>query len=185
MINEIQKNTDVRMEKCVESFKTNISKFRTGRASPSILDRIKVNYYGTITPLRKLANIVAEDSRTLVITLFDLSLIKLVEKAIISSDLGLTPYSSGMGIRLILPPLTEERRRNLIKLVRGEAEKSKVYVRNLRRDANDKVKTLLKNKIISIDEDHKYQSHMQKLTEVWINKLDCILAEKERELINF
>ncbi|PLK59133.1 ribosome recycling factor [Candidatus Palibaumannia cicadellinicola] len=183
MINEIQKDAEVRMAKCVEAFKNHISKFRTGRASPSLLDGIEVKSYGAIMPLRKLANIVAEDSRTLAITLFDLSMIPSVEKAIIASDLGLNPYLAGTVIHVPLPPLTEERRRHLIKVVRFEAEQGKISVRNIRRDANDKVKALLKNKTIGAD--RRYQEDIQKITEIWIKKLDSILAEKERELIDF
>ncbi|AIN47451.1 ribosome recycling factor [Candidatus Palibaumannia cicadellinicola] len=185
MINQIQQNAEVRMAKCVEAFKNHISKFRTGRASPSLLDSIQVEYYGSIQPLRQLANIVAEDSRTLAITLFDLSMITSVEKAIIASDLNLNPYLAGTVIRVPLPILTEERRRDIIKIVRCEAEQGKVSVRNVRRDANEKVKMLLKSKAIGLDEDRRYQEEIQKLTEVWIRKLDRVLAEKEKELIDF
>ncbi|ABF13774.1 ribosome recycling factor [Candidatus Palibaumannia cicadellinicola] len=185
MINNIRQDAEVRMEKCLETFKNNISKLRTGRANPNLLDNIKVDYYGSIMPLRQLANIIVEDTRTLVITLFDQSIIKRVEKAIIISDLGLTPDLSGTIIRVQLPSLTEERRRNLIKIVRNEAEQGKISVRNIRRDANDHIKILLKNKAISIDEERRSQSEIQKITEAWIRRLDQILSEKERELIDF
>ncbi|AHF74723.1 ribosome recycling factor [Candidatus Sodalis pierantonius str. SOPE] len=183
MINEIRKDAENRMEKCVDAFKNHISKVRTGRASPSLLDGIQIEYYGTLTPLRQLANIVAEDSRTLAITVFDRALAPAVEKAIMASDLGLNPSSAGTVIRVPLPPLTEERRRDLIKVVRAEAEQGRVSVRNVRRDANDKVKALLKDKTIGEDEDRRSQDEIQKLTDAWIKKLDSALAEKEAELM--
>ncbi|KEY60159.1 ribosome recycling factor [Serratia sp. DD3] len=185
MINEIRKDADSRMGKCVESFKNHISKIRTGRASPSILDGIMVEYYGSSTPLRQLANITVEDSRTLAINLFDRSLGSAVEKAIMASDLGLNPNSAGAVIRVPLPPLTEERRKDLIKVVRGEAEQGRVAVRNVRRDANDKVKVLLKDKEISEDEDRRSQDDIQKMTDAYIKLLDAALADKEKELMDF
>ncbi|AHY08921.1 ribosome recycling factor [Serratia plymuthica] len=185
MINEIRKDADSRMEKSVEAFKTQISKIRTGRASPSILDGIMVEYYGSATPLRQLANVTVEDSRTLAINLFDRSLGSAVEKAIMSSDLGLNPSSAGSVIRVPLPPLTEERRKDLIKVVRNEAEQGRVAVRNVRRDANDKVKALLKDKEISEDEDRRSQDDVQKLTDAYIKLLDAALADKEKELMEF
>lgn len=185
MINEIRKDADSRMGKCVESFKNHISKIRTGRASPSILDGIMVEYYGSSTPLRQLANVTVEDSRTLAINLFDRSLGPAVEKAIMASDLGLNPNSAGSVIRVPLPPLTEERRKDLIKVVRGEAEQGRVAVRNVRRDANDKVKVLLKDKEISEDEDRRSQDDIQKMTDAYIKLLDAALADKEKELMDF
>lgn len=185
MINEIRKDADSRMEKSVEAFKNQISKIRTGRASPSILDGIMVEYYGSATPLRQLANVTVEDSRTLAINLFDRSLGSAVEKAIMSSDLGLNPSSAGSVIRVPLPPLTEERRKDLIKVVRGEAEQGRVAVRNVRRDANDKVKALLKDKEISEDEDRRSQEDIQKMTDAYIKLLDAALADKEKELMDF
>jgi ribosome recycling factor len=185
VINEIRKDADSRMEKSVEAFKNQISKIRTGRASPSILDGIMVEYYGSATPLRQLANVTVEDSRTLAINLFDRSLGQAVEKAIMSSDLGLNPSSAGTVIRVPLPPLTEERRKDLIKVVRGEAEQGRVAVRNVRRDANDKVKALLKDKEISEDEDRRSQDDVQKLTDAYIKLLDAALADKEKELMDF
>jgi ribosome recycling factor len=185
VINEIRKDADSRMEKSVEAFKNQISKIRTGRASPSILDGIMVEYYGSATPLRQLANVTVEDSRTLAINLFDRSLGQAVEKAIMSSDLGLNPSSAGTVIRVPLPPLTEERRKDLIKVVRGEAEQGRVAVRNVRRDANDKVKALLKDKEISEDEDRRSQDDIQKMTDAYIKLLDAALADKEKELMDF
>ncbi|HEY0207680.1 ribosome recycling factor [Acerihabitans sp.] len=183
MINEIRKDAELRMEKCVEAFKNHIGKIRTGRASPGLLDGIHIEYYGTSTPLRQLANVVAEDSRTLAITVFDRSLSAAVEKAIMASDLGLNPSSAGSVIRVPLPALTEERRRDLIKVVRAEAEQGRVSVRNVRRDANDKVKAMLKDKEISEDEDRRSQDDIQKLTDAFIKKVDSALADKEAELM--
>ena len=185
MTNEIRKDAETRMDKCVEAFKNQISKIRTGRASPSILDGIQVEYYGSATPLRQVANVVVEDSRTLAISVFDRSLGPAVEKAIMASDLGLNPSSAGTVIRVPLPPLTEERRKDLIKVVRGEAEQGRVSVRNVRRDANDKLKALLKDKAISEDEERRAQDDVQKLTDNFIKKVDVALAEKEAELMEF
>ena len=185
MLNEIQKEAQERMEKSIDAFQNHISKIRTGRASPSLLDGIMVEYYGSPTPLRQLANIVAEDARTLAITVFDKSLTPLIEKAILTSDLGLNPASAGTVIRVPLPPLTEERRRDLTKIVRGEAEQGRVSIRNIRRDANDQIKALLKDKEISEDDERKSQDSIQKVTDVAIKKLDAVLAEKEKELMEF
>ncbi|WP_373099097.1 MULTISPECIES: ribosome recycling factor [Pasteurellaceae] len=185
MINEIKKDTQARMEKSLETFKGHIAKVRTGRAQPSLLDGIQVEYYGAATPLRQLANVVAEDARTLAVTVFDRSLISAVEKAILTSDLGLNPASAGTTIRVPLPPLTEERRRDLIKIVRGEAEQGKIAVRNVRRDANDQIKALLKDKEISEDEERKAQDEIQKITDIFVKKVDEALVEKEKELMDF
>ncbi len=185
VIKDIKKDAEVRMEKCVEAFKNNISKIRTGRASPAILDGIMVDYYGSATPLRQLASVTVEDSRTLKINVFDHSISNAVEKAIMSSDLGLNPISVGTDIRVPLPALTEERRKDLIKIVRGEAEQGRVSVRNVRRDANDKVKALLKHKEISENDDRRLQEEIQKMTDVDIKKIDAALAEKEAELMDF
>ncbi|MGK2946668.1 MAG: ribosome recycling factor [Candidatus Malihini olakiniferum] len=185
MINNIKKDTDTRMEKCVGAFKHQTSRVRTGRASLSLLDGIQIEYYGSVTPLHQVANIVVEDARTLAITVFDRTLSQTVEKAIMTSDLGLNPSSAGAVIRVPLPPLTEERRKDLIKVVRGEAEKGRISVRNVRRDANDKLKALLKDKAISEDEERGAQEEVQKLTDAYIKKVDITLAEKENELMEF
>lgn len=185
MINDIRKDAEVRMEKCVEAFKNQINKVRTGRASPGLLDGIVVEYYGAPTPLRQLASVTVEDARTLKINVFDRSLGPAVEKAIMASDLGLNPSSAGSDIRVPLPALTEERRKDLIKVVRGEAEGARVAVRNVRRDANDKVKALLKDKEISEDDDRRSQDDVQKLTDAAIKKVDAVLADKEAELMQF
>ena len=185
MLNQIKKDAQDRMEKSLEALKVHISKIRTGRAQPSLLDAIQVEYYGAATPLRQLANVVAEDARTLAVTVFDRSLISAVEKAILTSDLGLNPSSAGTTIRVPLPPLTEERRRDLIKIVKGEGEQGKVAVRNVRRDANDKIKALLKDKEISENEQHKAEEEIQKITDIYIKKVDEVLADKEKELMDF
>ena len=185
VINDIKKDAETRMEKCVEAFKSTISKVRTGRASPSLLDGIVVEYYGTPTPLRQLASVTVEDSRTLKINVFDRSLGPAVEKAIMTSDLGLNPSSAGTDIRVPLPALTEERRKDLINIVRGEAEQGRVSVRNVRRDANDKIKALLKDKEISEDDERRSQDDIQKMTDLHIKHVDAALAEKEKELMDF
>lgn len=185
MINDIKKDAETRMDKCVEAFKNTISKVRTGRASPALLDGIVVEYYGTPTPLRQLASVTVEDSRTLKINVFDRSMGPAVEKAIMASDLGLNPSSAGSDIRVPLPALTEERRKDLIKVVRGEAEQGRVSVRNVRRDANDKIKALLKDKEISEDDERRTQDEIQKMTDARIKNVDAALAEKEKELMEF
>lgn len=185
VINEIKKDAQERMDKSVEALKSQINKVRTGRASPALLDGIVVEYYGAPTPLNQVANVVAEDGRTLAITVFDRTLAPAVEKAIMASDLGLNPSSAGTIIRVPLPPLTEERRKDLIKVVRGDAEQGRVSVRNIRRDANDKVKALLKDKEISEDDERRSQDDIQKLTDMFIKKIDDALALKETELMEF
>lgn len=185
MINEIKEDAKVRMKKCVEAFQSDINKIRTGRASPAMLDCVHVEYYGSATPLNKLASITAENAYTLVVNVHDRSLIQAVEKAIMASNLGLNPSSAGAVIRVPLPSLTEERRKDLIKVVRAEAEQGRVAVRNVRRDANDKVKVLLKEKEISEDEDRLCQSYIQDLTNGIIKEIDKKLSEKESELMEF
>ncbi|GAB7218221.1 ribosome recycling factor [Vibrio breoganii] len=183
MINEIKQDAQQRMEKSVEALKNTLSKVRTGRAHPSLLSGLSVEYYGAPTPLNQVANVVAEDARTLAITVFDRELAPKVEKAIMQSDLGLNPMSAGTVIRVPLPPLTEERRKDLVKIVRGEAEGARVAIRNIRRDANSDFKSLLKDKEISEDEDRKAQDEIQKLTDVAVKNVDDVLASKEKELM--
>ncbi len=183
MINDIIKDSKVRMEKSVEALKVQLSKVRTGRAHPSLLDGIMVSYYGADTPLRQVGNVSIEDARTLAITVFDKSLTAAVEKAIMASDLGLNPMSAGTIIRVPLPPLTEERRKSLVKLVRGEAENGRVAVRNIRRDANADLKTLQKDKAISEDDERRATDEIQKITDSFVKKIDEVLAEKEKELM--
>ncbi|MDN3698849.1 MULTISPECIES: ribosome recycling factor [Vibrio] len=183
MINEIKKDAQERMEKSVESLRNSLLKIRTGRAHPSLLSGISVEYYGAMSPLNQVANVIAEDARTLSITVFDKELTPLIEKAIMKSDLGLNPMSAGTVIRVPLPPLTEERRKDLVKIVRGEAEGGRVAIRNIRRDANGDLKALLKDKEISEDEDRRAQDEIQKLTDAAVKSVDDVLAVKEKELM--
>ncbi|MBG23216.1 MAG: ribosome recycling factor [Idiomarinaceae bacterium] len=183
MINEIKQDAKQRMEKSVDALRSQISKVRTGRAHPSLLDSVMVNYYGVDTPLKQLANITTEDSRTLALTVFDKSASQAVEKAIMTSDLGLNPAAAGTVIRIPLPPLTEERRRDLVKIVRAEAEQGRVAVRNIRRDANSDLKELLKEKEITEDEERRAAEEIQKLTDTYVAKIDEALAEKEKDLM--
>ncbi|WP_346350768.1 ribosome recycling factor [Oceanimonas sp. AH20CE76] len=183
MINDIKTDAKTRMEKSVEALKSQMNKVRTGRAHPSLLDTIHVDYYGASTPLNQLANITTEDSRTLAVTVFDRSMIQAVEKAIMMSDLGLNPSSAGAMIRIPLPPLTEERRKDLIKVVRNEAELGRVAIRNIRRDANNSLKALLKDKEISEDDERRGQDDVQKITDTFIKQVDDALAAKEKELM--
>ncbi|MFC3140707.1 ribosome recycling factor [Shewanella submarina] len=171
------------MGKCVEAMKGQMSKVRTGRAHPSLLNSIHVSYYGTMTPLNQVGNVVVEDSRTLAVNVFDRSMIQAVEKAIMSSDLGLNPMSAGATIRIPLPPLTEERRRDLVKVVRAEAENGRIAVRNVRRDANSDVKGLEKAKECTEDDVRRSEDEVQKLTDAHIKQIDEILAAKEAELM--
>jgi len=183
MINEIKDDAQTRMNKSIESFKNQLAKVRTGRAHPSLLDGIMVPYYGSNTPLRQVGNVSTEDARTLTITVFDATLIAAVEKAIMTSNLGLNPMSAGTVIRIPLPPLTEERRKDLIKVVRGEAENTRVAIRNIRRDANGDLKELEKEKEISEDQQRQGEDVVQKVTDESIKKIDEVLAVKEAELL--
>ena len=183
MIEEIKQDAQERMGKSIESLKTNLNKVRTGRAHPSLLDNITVEYYGADTPLNQVGNVSVPDARTLAITVFDKGLIGAVEKAILASDLGLNPSSQGTLIRIPLPPLTEERRKELVKVVRGEAENGKVAIRNIRRDANSDIKSLNKEKEISDDEMHQSEDEIQKITDKYVKQVDEILADKEKELM--
>lgn len=183
MINEIKTSAQERMGKSIDSLKTNLNKIRTGRAHPSLLDNITIQYYGMDTPLNQVGNVAVSDARTLAITVFDKSMIGAVEKAILSSDLGLNPSSQGTLIRIPLPPLTEERRKDLVKVVRGEAENGKVAIRNIRRDANSDLKSLNKEKEISDDELRQSEDEIQKITDTFVKQVDAVLSEKEKELM--
>ena len=183
MINEIQSDADTRMGKSIESLKQDLMKIRTGRAHTSLLDSITVDYYGNVTPLNQVANISILDSRTLSIQVWEKQMTPVVEKAILKSDLGLNPATSGDLMRIPLPPLTEETRKNLTKVVRHEGENTKVAVRNIRRDANGSLKELEKEKEISEDEEHRGQDNIQKLTDKHIKEIDQILAAKEKDLM--
>jgi ribosome recycling factor len=183
VIDEINDDARQRMVKSISVLKGQLSKIRTGRAHPSLLDNIMVPYYGTDTPLKQLANIIAEDSRTLALTVFDKSSAKAVEKAIMQSDLGLNPMSAGSVMRIPMPALTEERRKDLIRVVRNEAEQGKVAIRNIRRDANSDIKELLKEKEISEDDSRRGEDDVQKLTDNFVKEIDDILVSKEKDLM--
>ncbi|UCB54371.1 MAG: ribosome recycling factor [Thiotrichales bacterium] len=183
MIDEIIKDAEVRMGKSIDSLHTEFAKIRTGRAHPSLLDQIHVDYYGANTPINQVANVTVEDSRTLVVTPWEKDMVAKVEKAIMASDLGLNPATAGTVIRIPMPPLTEERRRDLVKVVKHEAEQGRVAIRNIRRDANSDFKDLLKEKEISEDEERKAEERIQKLTDTYVGKIDKVLAEKEAELM--
>ena len=183
MINEIKEDAQERMGKSIEALKNSLNKVRTGRAHTSLLDNITVEYYGMDTPLNQVGNISVPDARSLAITVFDKGMIGAVEKAILKSDLGLNPQSNGTLIRIPLPPLTEERRKDLVKVVRGEAEGGKVAIRNIRRDANSDYKSLLKEKEISEDECHQAEDEIQKITDAYVKQVDALLSSKEAELM--
>jgi ribosome recycling factor len=183
VINEIKDDAAARMSKSVDALKIQMQKVRTGRAHPSLLDSITVPYYGADAPLNQVGNVGIGDARTLTITVFDSTMIAAVEKAIMSSDLGLNPNSAGALIRIPLPPLTEERRRDLIKVVRSEAEKGRVAIRNIRRDANGDIKSLEKDKDVGEDDARKGEEKIQDLTNKYIKDMDALLSEKEQELM--
>ena len=183
MIDDIRKDAEARMKKSLAALDTALKRVRTGRAHPSLLDNITVDYYGAETPLQQLGNISVEEGRTLTISPFDKSMIPQIERAIITSDLGLNPSTSGSLIRLPLPPLTEETRRDLVKVVRAEAEQARVSLRSVRRDANSDLKELLKEKEISEDEERRGEELIQQLTDKMVVEVDRVLKEKEEELM--
>ncbi len=183
MIKDIIEDARKRMGKSVDSFRSDLARLRTGRAQPSLIEHIMVNYYGTPTPLPQCASVSVEDARTLVVTAWDRGAIDAVEKAIRDSGLGLNPNTAGTVIRVPLPPLTEERRRDLIKILNKEAEQAKVAVRNIRRDAIAQVKELLKAKDITADDERKGEEQTQKVTDEHVKKIDEIVAAKEREMM--
>ncbi|ARU89378.1 ribosome recycling factor [Pseudomonas sp. M30-35] len=183
MINEIKKDTQSRMAKSLESLNVAFAKIRTGRAHPSILDSVMVSYYGTDTPLRQVANVVTEDSRTLALSVFDKGMIQAVEKAIMTSDLGLNPATAGTTIRVPMPALTEETRKGYTKQARAEAENARVAVRNIRRDALAQLKDLEKEKEISEDEERRAADEIQKLTDKYVAEVDKALENKEADLM--
>jgi len=183
MIDDILKDAEQRMQKSIESLKTVLAKVRTGRASPALIQHLTVDYYGTQTPLSQVANITVQDARTLGIQPWEKPMVPLIEKAIMESDLGLNPVTAGEIIRIPLPPLTEERRKEMAKMVGAEGEGGKVAIRNIRRDANTNFKELLKEKEITEDDDKLAQDRVQKLTDIYIVKIDEVVAEKEQEIM--
>ena len=183
MIDELLDDAQTRMGKSIESMKQDLTKIRTGRAHPSLLEHLMVKYYGSEVPITQTANISAQDARTLVVTAWDKGAIQDIEKAIMNSDLGLNPVTAGEVIRVPLPPLTEERRKELIKVVRGEAEKARIAVRNIRRDVNQDLKDLVKEKEISEDDERRATERVQKITDERVAKIDAILSDKEKEMM--
>jgi ribosome recycling factor len=183
MIKDILNESRSRMMKSIETFKTELSKLRTGRAHPGLLDHVRVSYYDVETPLSQVAAISVENPRTLAVVPWEKNMVAAIEKAIRASDLGLNPMSAGMTIRVPLPPLTEERRKELVRVVREEAEKVRISIRNIRREANQGMKELLKAKEISEDEERKSETNIQKLTDEYIADIDKITQEKEADLM--
>ncbi|RZA36821.1 MAG: ribosome recycling factor [Lysobacteraceae bacterium] len=183
MLNEIKKDAQARMAKSIEALRHDLTKLRTGRATTALVDHLKVNYYGSDMPLTQVASVTVTDARSLTITPWEKQMVSAVEKAILASDLGLTPNTAGTVIRINIPALTEERRRDLSKHVHGEGENAKIAVRNIRRDANQQVKDLLKEKEITEDEESKAQDDIQKLTDKAIKDVDEVVKAKEQELM--
>ena len=183
MLEEIKKDAGERMGKSVASLRQELTKIRTGRAHTSLLDHITVEYYGSQVPLNQVSNVGVEDSRTLTVTPWEKDMVPVIEKAIMGSDLGLNPSSAGTVIRVPLPPLTEERRKDMIRVVRQEAEGGRIAVRNIRRDAIHDVKDLLKEKMIGEDDEHRAEDEIQTITDKYIAEIDKALAEKESELM--
>ena len=184
MINDIIKDADERMTKSLQSLDSAFNKIRTGRAHPSILDNVQVAYYGSETPVSQVANVVVEDARTLMITPWEKSMLGEIEKAILKSDLGINPSNNGDVIRMPMPALTEETRREYTKQAKAEAENARVAIRNIRRDANNDIKELLKEKEISEDDDRRAQQDIQKLTDSYVSMIDEKYTVKEAELLS-
>lgn len=184
MIDDIKKDARQRMAKSVENLKTELSKLRTGRASVSLLDHVTVEYYGSDTPLSQCANVVAEDARTISITPWERDMVGKIEKAILTSDLGLNPNTAGTTMRIVIPPLTEERRRDLVKVMRGEGENAKIAIRNIRRDGNNELKEMVKEKMISEDDERRGNAEIQKITDDAVADVDRILDAKEQEMMS-
>jgi len=183
MLEELKKDAAERMAKCVVALKGEFKRMRTGRASTSILEHLRIDYYGVESPLSQVANVVVEDSRTLAVTPYDRSMVSVIEKAILKSNLGMTPNTAGAVIRLPMPALTEERRREFVKAAKHEAENGRVAVRNVRRDVMNDLKEMLKEKLVSQDDDRRAQDDIQKLTDRFVAEIDAVLAEKEKDLL--
>jgi ribosome recycling factor len=182
-INDIKQDAQTRMAKSVESLKTELIRLRTGRASTALLDHLRVDYYGNNVPLNQVANVAIADARTITVTPWEKKMVQAVEKAILGSDLGLNPVTAGQLIRIVLPPLTEQRRKELAKVVHHEGEGAKVAIRNVRRDAIQHVKELLKKKLITEDEDKRAEEEVQKLTDRHVKDVDAVVKAKEDELM--
>jgi ribosome recycling factor len=185
MIEDVKKDAAARMKKSIEAVRDELRRLRTGRAQTSLLEHITVEYYGSEVPITQVASVSVEDSRTLIVSPWEKPMVQVVEKAILTSDLGLTPATAGTVIRVPLPPMTEERRRELVKVVRSEGENGKIAIRNIRRDALGDIKDMLKDKMITEDDDHKAQEDIQKLTDKYVAEVDALLGEKETEIMDF
>ncbi len=183
MLEDFKKDAVTRMTKCVQNFQADVRKLRTGRAHPSLVENLKVDYYGTDTPLSQVANIAVEDGRTIVISPWEKTVVQAIEKAIFKSDLGLTPMTAGTVIRIPLPPLTEERRRDITKVAKSDAENARVAIRNVRRDIMQDVKEALKEKLITQDDERRAETEIQKLTDKHIADVEAVLAAKEKEIM--
>lgn len=183
MLDDVKKDAAQRMQKCVVTFKDQLKKLRTGRAHTSLIEHIKVDYYGSELPLNQVANIATEDARTLTVTPWEKAMVPIIEKAIYKSDLGLTPNSAGQLIRIGMPALTEERRRDITKVVRAEAENARVSVRNVRREVIHEIKEMLKEKLIAQDEERRAEDDVQKLTDKYVAEIDHASGDKEKELM--
>jgi ribosome recycling factor len=185
MISDIKKEAEQRMQRGVEAFKEDLRKLRTGRAHAGLLEHVMVDYYGTNVPVKQTANVSVEDARTLVVTPWEKKMVGAVEKAILNSGLGLNPVTAGQVIRVPLPPMTEERRRDLVKVVRQHAESGRVALRNVRREALGDLKDLLKEKMIAEDDERRGQDEIQKLTDRYVASVDALLKDKESEIMEF
>lgn len=183
MLDDIKKDAAERMQKCVGALRNELKRLRTGRANTSLLEHIRIEYYGSEVPLAQVANIALEDARTLTVTPWEKAMVQAIEKAIMKSDLGLMPATAGTVIRVPMPPLTEERRRDLAKVVRHEAENARVAVRNVRREVMSELKEMEKEKLLSQDDERRAQEDVQKLTDRHIAEIEQVLAEKEKELM--
>jgi ribosome recycling factor len=182
-IADVKKNTDLRMHKSIDTLKADLAKVRTGRAHAGILDHIQVDYYGTPTALSQVANVTLIDARTIGVQPWEKKMVAVIEKAIRESDLGLNPATQGDMIRVPTPPLTEERRKEMVKLVKHEAENAKIAIRNIRRDANEALKKLVKDKAVSEDDERRAQDDVQKMTDKFVSEVDKLVAEKEKEIL--
>ena len=183
MINDIKRDAETRMKKSVEALRQELTRLRTGRASTALVEHLKVNYYGSDMPISQVASVSVSDARTITITPWEKTMVGPIEKAILASDLGLTPNTAGTTIRINLPPLTEERRRELTRHVAHEGENAKVAVCNIRRDALHQIKELLKEKLISEDDERRAEDEIQKLTDTWVREIDGVVKAKEEELM--
>jgi ribosome recycling factor len=180
---DVKKNAEQKMQKSIDTLKADLAKVRTGRAHPGILDHIQVDYYGTPTQISQVANVTLVDARTIGVQPWEKKMVAVIEKAIRESDLGLNPSTQGELIRIPTPPLTEERRKEIVKLVKGEGEDAKIAIRNIRRDANEALKKSLKDKECSEDDERRAQDDVQKLTDKFVAEVDKLIAEKEKELL--